>query len=137
MKAALLAIVLFTTLAVLVPPEQLPSSWQNYYHYVFGEGRDVAGEWPLFCARLGVGAVEAATLIADPAVKKQLMDNTAHAAAQGVFGVPTLVVRGENFWGSDTIAWCNAFVDQPRMFEAGEMKRAAEIGIGAARKEVG
>jgi len=65
------------------------------------------------------------------------MDNTAGAVAQGVFGVPTLAVRGQNFWGSDTIAWCNAFIDQPQMFESGEMKRAAEIGIGAARKEVG
>lgn len=106
------------------------------FDFVFGEGRDVGDEWPLFCDRLGIGADEAARLIADPAVKKKLMDNTAGAVAQGVFGVPTLAVRGQNFWGSDTIAWCNAFVDQPQMFESGEMKRAAEIGIGAARKEV-
>jgi len=107
------------------------------FDFVFGEGRDVGAEWPLFCERVGVGDDEAARLIADPAVKRKLMDNTAGAVAQGVFGVPTLAVRGRNFWGSDTIAWCNAFIDQPQMFESGEMKRAAEIGIGAARKEVG
>jgi len=107
------------------------------FDFVFGEGRDVGAEWPLFCERVGVAADEAARLIADPAVKRKLMDNTAGAVAQGVFGVPTLAVRGRNFWGSDTIAWCNAFIDQPQMFESGEMKRAAEIGIGAARKEVG
>jgi len=107
------------------------------FDFVFGEGRDVGAEWPLFCERLGVGDDEAARLIADSAVKRKLMDNTAGAVAQGVFGVPTLAVRGRNFWGSDTIAWCNAFIDQPQMFESGEMKRAAEIGIGAARKEVG
>ena len=106
------------------------------FDFVFGEGRDVGDEWPLFCERLGISAAEAARLIADPAVKKMLMDNTAGAVAQGVFGVPTLAVRGQNFWGSDTIAWCNAFIDQPQMFDSGEMKRAAEIGIGAARKEV-
>ena len=83
------------------------------FDFVFGEGRDVAAEWPEFCARLGV------------------------AAARGVFGVPTLAVRGENFWGSDTIAWCNAYVDDPGMFDSGEMKRAAEVDVGAARKEVG
>jgi hypothetical protein len=54
-----------------------------------------------------------------------------------VFGVPTLAFNGQNFWGSDTIAWANAFVDNPRMFDSGEMRRAAEIEIGAARKEAG
>ena len=29
-----------------------------------------------------------------------------------------------------------AFIDDPQLFDSGEMKRAAEIGIGAARKEV-
>ncbi|MCM2309669.1 MAG: DsbA family protein [Sulfuritalea sp.] len=106
------------------------------FDFVFGEGRDVAAEWPLFCERLGIAAAEAAGLIADPAVKQRLIDHTAAAAAQGVFGVPTLALRGENFWGSDTIAWCNAFVDDPRLFASGEMRRVAEIGVGAARKEV-
>ena len=69
-------------------------------------------------------------------IKQNLIDNTSTAAAQGVFGVPTLAFRGQCFWGSDTIAWANAFVDMPEMFDSGEMKRAAEIGIGAARKEV-
>jgi 2-hydroxychromene-2-carboxylate isomerase len=84
------------------------------FDFVFGEGRDVGTEWPL----------------------KNLIDNTSAAAAQGVFGVPTLAFRGQCFWGSDTITWANAFIDKPQMFDSGEMKRAAEIGIGAARKEV-
>ena len=84
-----------------------------------------------------LGDAEAATLLADPAVKQTLIDNTANAAAQGVFGVPTLAFRGQSFWGSDTIAWANAFVDDPQRFESGEMRRAAEIEVGAARKELG
>jgi 2-hydroxychromene-2-carboxylate isomerase len=96
----------------------------------------VGDEWPLLCQRLGISGTHAATLIADPQIKQNLIDNTSTAAAQGVFGVPTLAFRGQCFWGSDTIAWANAFVDLPEMFDSGEMKRAAEIGIGAARKEV-
>ncbi len=107
------------------------------FDFVFSEGRDVAEEWPLFCERLGVSGADAARLIADPAVKQKLIDNTASATAQGVFGVPTLALRGQCFWGSDTIAWANAFIDDPQMFESGEMKRAAEIEVGAARKELG
>jgi 2-hydroxychromene-2-carboxylate isomerase len=106
------------------------------YDFVWGEGRDLAAEWPLFCSRLGVGLDAANASIADPAVKQKLGDNTSAAAAQGVFGVPTLSFNGQNFWGSDTIGWANAYLQDPRMFDAGEMRRAAEIGIGAARKEV-
>jgi len=107
------------------------------FDFVFGEGRDIAAEWPLFCERLGVSGEQAATLSGDPAVKQKLADNTAQAAAQGVFGVPTLVFREQSFWGSDTIAWANAFIDDPLMFDSGEMQRAAEIEVGAARKEAG
>lgn len=107
------------------------------FDFVFGEGRDVAEEWPLLCRRLDIGSAEAATLIGNPAVKQRLIDNTADAAAQGVFGVPTLAFRGQSFWGSDTIAWANAFIDTPQMFDSGEMQRAAEIEVGAARKEAG
>ena len=106
------------------------------YDFIWGEGRDLAAEWPLFYARLGVDGERAAALIGDPQVKQALIENTAAAAAQGVFGVPTLAFRGQNFWGSDTIAWANAFIDNPRMFDSGEMKRAGEIEVGAARKEV-
>lgn len=107
------------------------------YDFVWGEGRDIAVEWPQFCERLGVSVEQAATMTADQAVKQQFADNTTAAATAGVFGVPTLSFRGQNFWGSDAIAWANAFVDDPAMFDAGEMKRAAEIEIGAARKEAG
>lgn len=118
----------------------LGASWPAItaaYDFVWGLGRDVADEWPQFCERLGLGVEQAAAMTADPAVKQRLADNTAAAVAAGVFGVPTLSFRGQNFWGSDAIDWANAFVEQPGMFDAGEMKRAAEIEIGAARKEAG
>ena len=107
------------------------------YDFVWGEGRDLAAEWPLFCNRLGVGVEQAAAMTAAVAVKQQLADNTAAAANSGVFGVPTLSFNGQNFWGSDAIDWANAYVADPAMFDGGEMKRAAEIEIGAARKEAG
>ena len=37
------------------------------FDFVFGEGRDLAAEWPLFCERLGIGVAAAAALLADPA----------------------------------------------------------------------
>ncbi len=36
-----------------------------------------------------------------PAIKQQLRDATAQAVARGVFGVPTVVVGDDIFWGTD------------------------------------
>lgn len=106
------------------------------FDFIFGQGRDAEAEWPALCEQLGVSVTEAAARIADPAVKQRLIDNTAGAADIGVFGVPSLELRGEIFWGGDTIAWANAFVDDSQMFESGEMQRAAQVELGVQRKEV-
>jgi 2-hydroxychromene-2-carboxylate isomerase len=47
----------------------------------------------------------AALLIAasDPAIKQQLAADTAQAVTDGVFGVPTLRINDELFWGADRI----------------------------------
>ena len=102
------------------------------FDFIYGRGRDPELDWPGLCEALGVTNADA--LVADPAVKQQLIANTEEAADAGVFGVPTFVVRGQLFWGGDTIAWMNAFVDDPRMFERGEMSRAAQIEFGAQRR---
>ena len=102
------------------------------FDFIYGRGRDPELDWPGLCDALGVTNADA--LVADPAVKQQLIANTEEAADAGVFGVPTFVVRGQLFWGGDTIAWMNAFVDDPRMFERGEMSRAAQIEFGAHRR---
>lgn len=38
-----------------------------------------------------------------PAIKQQLLDNTNAAIDAGIFGVPSFVLNGELFWGSDRI----------------------------------
>ena len=52
-------------------------------------------------ADLDPGALLAAT--ADPAVKAELRANTERALELGVFGVPTVVVRSQVFWGDDQL----------------------------------
>ena len=55
--------------------------------------------------------------------------------ALAVEPVPVLFAGLLKHWGSDTIPWVNASVDDPRMFDSGEMQRAAQIEVGASRKE--
>ena len=102
------------------------------FKFIYGEGRDPELDWRGLCDTLDVADADAR--IGEPAVKQQLIANTEEAADAGVFGVPTFVVRGQLFWGGDTIPWMNAFVDDPGMFERGEMSRAAQIEFGAQRK---
>ena len=106
---------------------------EKTFDFIYGRGRDPELDWPGLCDALGVAGADA--LIGNPAVKQQLIANTEEAAYAGVFGVPTFVVRDQLFWGGDTIAWMNAFVDDPEMFEHGEMRRAAHIEFGAHRRD--
>ncbi len=62
-------------------------------------------------ARLGIDDV--ASAIADPAVKEQLRRNTEAAIAAGVFGVPTLAIDDELFWGNDAHPLMAAVLDDP------------------------
>lgn len=58
---------------------------------------EVVGE---ICA--GVGVPNARERIQDTAIKKKLFDANDEAIALGVFGVPTMIVEDELFWGTDS-----------------------------------
>ncbi len=66
--------------------------------------------------------------------KDALRKNTEEAAANGVFGVPSFVIDGEVFWGADSLGFVNAFLANPALFDAQEMRRVASLPVGAARK---
>ena len=106
---------------------------EEVFDFVYGQGRDPELDWRDLSD--AVGAAHATALVGDPAIKQRLIANTEEAANAGVFGVPTFIVRDELFWGSDTIAWMNAFVEDAAMFERGEMNRAAQIEFGAHRRD--
>lgn len=53
--------------------------------------------------RSGIDPGELRDALADPAVKNALRDTTEEALAMGVFGVPTLAVGDELFWGDDRL----------------------------------
>lgn len=78
--------------------------------------------------------LDAATAIADPQAKARLQSNFDAAIADGVFGVPTLVVDGDVFWGEDATDMALDFLRDRDAFESGEMARVATLPIGAARR---
>ena len=104
------------------------------FDFVFGEGHDPSDEHELAAlgARLGVADVAAA--VSAPEVKQKLTDNTQEAVARGVFGVPTLLCRGQLFWGLDSLEMLRDFLDRPDLFETEEMRRADNLPQGATRR---
>ncbi len=80
---------------------------------------------------LGIADVGAA--IAAPEVKTALRANTDAALAAGVFGVPTLRIGDELFWGDDASPMIEAFLDDPQSFRNAEYRRIAELPSAATR----
>ena len=81
---------------------------------------------------LGIGDVAAATSRED--VKTALRTNTEAAIAAGVFGVPTLRIGGELFWGNDATALVEEWLDKPSRFDAPEYRRIAALPRAIERK---
>lgn len=100
---------------------------------VFGAGRDVSD--PSVVAQLAqeLGVANPEQALADPAVKARLRQNTQWASERGVFGVPTLVIGEELFWGHDAIDMALDYLKNPRDFSDAAMRAIDQLPIAAAR----
>lgn len=101
---------------------------------VFREGRDVSD--PAVIAELArrLEVADAGRALSDPAVKQQLRDNTDRAIALGVFGVPTLVIGRELFWGHDAFGMALDYLSTPGAFEDPQMHAADTLPVGVERR---
>ena len=72
----------------------------------WGRGRDltVMEELVHIADESGLDGAALAPRADEAAIKERLTVQTATAAADGIFGVPTFVFAGEMFWGADRIA---------------------------------
>lgn len=100
---------------------------------VFGAGRNVSD--PSVVAQLAqeLGVANPEQALADPAVKARLRQNTQWASERGVFGVPTLVIGEELFWGHDAIDMALDYLKNPRDFSDAAMRAIDQLPIAAAR----
>lgn len=81
-----------------------------------------------------LGANDADQLIQQGWVKEQLRRNTEQAIADGAFGVPTLLVAGELFWGADSVEMMLDFLHDRELFQQPAMRRLDTLPIAAARR---
>lgn len=67
-------------------------------------------------------------------IKNQLRANTDAAVQRGVFGVPTLDVDGELFWGADSIDYLKDFLRDPAVIRNPEVRRLDDLPMAASRR---
>ncbi|HVY05417.1 MAG TPA: 2-hydroxychromene-2-carboxylate isomerase [Burkholderiales bacterium] len=72
--------------------------------------------------------------LADQSVKDALRAETDKAISFGIFGVPTLLVDQELFWGADAMEFVEAYLADPGIVATGEMQRAAMLPVGVTRR---
>ena len=81
-----------------------------------------------------VGISDGDERVADPAVKAALHSNGEAAIAAGVFGVPTMVINGEVFWGDDAFEMAHDYLADPEMFKSNEMLEINKLQSSAERR---
>lgn len=67
-------------------------------------------------------------------VKSALRRETDDALERQVFGVPTLVIDGELFWGAEALEFVKAYLADRAIVRSAEMKRVAALPVAAARR---
>jgi len=109
-----------------------PQAVRRIFDAVWTTGADAAdpAAFRALCASLDVDAAA----LAAPQVKERLRANTDAAAARGVFGVPTLEVEGELFWGVDAMEFARAFLADPSVIDNAEVRRIDALPVSAARR---
>ena len=113
------------------------SSWavvDAVFDLVWTQGLDLSGPAGLEAMARALEAPDLAERIGTDAVKAELRANGEAALAADVFGVPTLVMDGQTFWGEDATDMFADFVADPDLFRRPEMARLAKIPVGVSRK---
>jgi len=110
-----------------------PDAVHRIFRFVWRDGRlpDLPIEWAELAHDLGVP--DAASRIAAPEVKAELRRNTDEAIARGVFGVPTIAVGDELFWGDDATAMAIDYAMAGCRYDDPEFARVTSLPVGAAR----
>jgi len=105
------------------------------FRFVWRDGRlpDLPIEWAELAQRVGVP--DASARIADTAVKDQLRRETDAALARGVFGVPTLAVGNELFWGVDATQMALDFARAGGRYDDPEYARVGDLPAAATRQK--
>lgn len=119
-------------LRLLAALDATPRATRTVMDFVWAEGRDPAAGLEELAARLT--ATEYDTLIEQTGAKTRLRAWTDAAIAAGVFGVPTLAIGSDLFWGADAVPVALARLADPGLLQTPEMTRLATLPAVVSRR---
>ena len=119
-------------LRLIVAAGTTPEAIDAVFAWIWAQGRagDSVDALAPVLATLGVDA----GALGSAAVKARLRENFEAALAEGVFGVPTLSVDGELFWGQDAHGFALAALADPSLFAGDEWRAVDALPMAAVRK---
>jgi len=100
---------------------------------VYREGRDVADPAVIAALARELGVADPQAALGEATVKQRLRDNTSWASSHGIFGVPTLVIGDELFWGHDAFDMALEYLRHPDAFRDPDMQAADTLPVGVTR----
>jgi 2-hydroxychromene-2-carboxylate isomerase len=107
---------------------------ERVFDAVFAEGKDVADSAVIASLAAELGIKDPGVSLGAPELKQKLRDNTDWAIERGVFGVPTLIIGNEAFWGHDAFEMALDYLRDPQAFASPEMQAAESLPYGSVRR---
>jgi len=109
-----------------------PAAVDAIFDWIWRDGR--AGDSTTTLAPLAETLGVDPLLIEDATTKTALRANTEAAISAGVYGVPTLEVHGELFWGNDAHGFAMATASDPGVLADPEMQRLGSLPVAIQRR---
>jgi 2-hydroxychromene-2-carboxylate isomerase len=103
------------------------------FEWIWAHGR--AADTPEALAPLAAsfGITDVSAALSAPDVKAGLQANFEEAMRHRIFGVPTLAIGDELFWGADAHAFAMDYLAHPDLYDDGEMARLGDLPVGLSR----
>jgi 2-hydroxychromene-2-carboxylate isomerase len=100
-----------------------------------GEGAETPAQVSRVLRELGLDADEVIARASSTAAKQRLRDETDRALASGSFGVPTMRVNDELFWGCDSLGHLDRYLAGQESLDPSLLERWRVIAPTAERRD--
>jgi 2-hydroxychromene-2-carboxylate isomerase len=105
---------------------------ERLFRFVWQDGHlpSESAAWQALLDELGVSPAQ----LESTELKAQLRSNGERALAAEVFGVPTTVCEGRQFWGFDATDMLTAWLEDDSLFQSDAFTRIEHLPVGVQRR---
>ncbi|SDR51508.1 2-hydroxychromene-2-carboxylate isomerase [Rhizobiales bacterium GAS191] len=120
-------------LRLLTALDGRPGAVRQVFDLIWRDGRDPHAPETLQLLRERLAITDLDRLIETSDAKTRLRRETDAAIAAGIFGVPTLRLGDQSFWGADAMPMAKAYLADPLLFADEETRRLDALPKGVER----